>query len=83
MLVTVGSYEAKTHLPELLDRVARGDIVTITKRGVPVAQIVPPARPPKPDPMEVVNDLIAYSKSQKRSLRGETIRDLVDAGRRY
>jgi hypothetical protein len=31
----VGAYEAKTHLPSLLDRVAKGEQITITRHGVP------------------------------------------------
>ena len=38
---TVGAYEAKTHLSELLNRVARGEHLTITKHGKPVARLVP------------------------------------------
>ncbi len=38
---TIGAYEAKTHLPRLLDRVAHGEHLTITKHGKPVAQLVP------------------------------------------
>lgn len=38
---TVGAYEAKTHLARLLDRVARGESLTITRRGRPVARLVP------------------------------------------
>lgn len=38
---TVGAYEAKTHLSRLLDRVAGGEILTITRRGHPVARLVP------------------------------------------
>ena len=34
----VGAYEAKTHLPSLLERVQHGERVTITKHGVPVAE---------------------------------------------
>lgn len=37
----IGSYEAKTHLPRLLDRVARGESLTITRHGKPVAHLVP------------------------------------------
>ena len=37
----VGAYEAKTHLPRLLDRVSRGESLTITRRGRPVARLVP------------------------------------------
>ena len=41
---TVGAYEAKTHLPKLLERVARGERITITKHGLPVAELVRRAR---------------------------------------
>jgi prevent-host-death family protein len=39
----VGSYEAKTHLPRLLSRVEKGETITITKHGRPIAKIVPAA----------------------------------------
>lgn len=38
---SIGAYEAKTHLPELLERVNRGESLTITRRGRPVARLVP------------------------------------------
>ena len=38
---TIGAYEAKTHLPRLLERVARGETLTITRHGRPVARLVP------------------------------------------
>ena len=38
---TIGAFEAKTHLPQLLERVARGESLTITKYGKPVARLVP------------------------------------------
>lgn len=38
---SIGAYEAKTHLPRLLDRVARGDSMIITRHGKPVARLVP------------------------------------------
>ncbi|MEQ1438679.1 type II toxin-antitoxin system prevent-host-death family antitoxin [Fontimonas sp. SYSU GA230001] len=37
----VGAYEAKTHLPKLLARVARGERITITKHGKAVAELRP------------------------------------------
>ena len=37
----VGAYAAKTHLPQLLDRVARGESLIITRHGRPVANLVP------------------------------------------
>lgn len=38
---TVGAYEAKTHLAQLLEEAARGVTITITRRGRPVARLVP------------------------------------------
>ncbi|HEV2602882.1 MAG TPA: type II toxin-antitoxin system prevent-host-death family antitoxin [Microvirga sp.] len=40
-MTTVGAFEAKTHLSALLDRVERGEEVTITRHGRPVARLVP------------------------------------------
>ncbi len=39
-MITVGTFEAKTHLSTLLDRVATGEEVIITKHGKPVARLV-------------------------------------------
>jgi prevent-host-death family protein len=41
LMETIGAYEAKTHLPKLLERVAEGERITITKHGVPVAVLEP------------------------------------------
>lgn len=40
-MTTVGAFEAKTKLSELLDRVARGEEILITRRGKPAARLVP------------------------------------------
>ena len=40
-MIKVDSYEARTRLPALLERVARGERIVITKRGRPVAQLIP------------------------------------------
>ncbi|MEL4357202.1 MULTISPECIES: type II toxin-antitoxin system Phd/YefM family antitoxin [unclassified Luteococcus] len=48
----IGSYEAKTHLPRLLDEVEAGASYTITKHGRPVAKLVP-IKGGKRDPEEV------------------------------
>ena len=39
-MITVGAFEAKTHLSALLDRVAAGEEVLITKHGKAVARLV-------------------------------------------
>ena len=78
---TVGSFEAKTHLPALLDRVAKGARITITKHGVPVAMLVPTGMPERRDRGSVIRELEEFGKS--RSLKGITIRELIGEGRRF
>ena len=80
-MVTVGSYEAKTHLPRLLDRVAKGERFTITKHGVPVAVLLPAGTAGERDPADVIAEIKRLRKG--RSLRGITIRQLREEGRRY
>lgn len=80
---TVGSYEAKTHLPRLLDEVANGETITITKHGKPVAQLVPPAGKPRRDVDAVIDDIREFRERERITLDGISIRELIDEGRRY
>ncbi len=80
---TIGAYEAKTHLPRLLDEVAKGETITITKHGVPVAMLVPPPAARQPDVKAVIDGLRKYRREQNITLgEGLTIRDLIEEGRR-
>jgi len=80
---SVGSFEAKTHLPQLLERVAKGEEFTITKHGKPVARLVSAvAIKPRPDVKQVINDLKAFSKGNTLG-EGLTIRELIEEGRRF
>ena len=77
---SVGSFQAKTHLAELLDRVAKGETIEITRRGIPVAKLVP-ARAADPDSLKRIAHEIRELRKGNR-LRGLRIRDLIDEGRR-
>ena len=80
---SVGSFEAKTHLPQLLERVAQGEEFLITKHGKPVARLVPAVTDrPKPDVRQVIAELKAFSKGNTLG-EGVTIRDLIEDGRRF
>lgn len=81
MTGTVGAYEAKTHLAELLDRVERGERVTITRHGRPVAVLVPPPGLPGRTAEEVVAALLDLRRGRHLG-EGLGVRDLVDEGRR-
>jgi prevent-host-death family protein len=79
---TVGSFEAKTHLPRLLERVARGEEFTITKHGKPVARLVPmQAARPKPDVRAAVEAMKRFRKG--RTLKGLGVREMIEEGRRF
>jgi len=43
-LKTIGAFDAKTRLSELLDQVDKGTVYLITKHGRPVAELRPPHR---------------------------------------
>ncbi len=76
---SIGAYEAKTHLPRLLDQVERGDSVTITKHGRPVARLVPVStRSSTPD--AVIAALRIARVGVRR--RSDSVREMVEEGRR-
>ena len=77
----VGSYEAKTRLPALLERAARGQRVTITRHGVPIAMLVPVEPAHSRDLQETIRQLREFRRG--RTLNGLTIRQLMEEGRRY
>ena len=77
---SVGVYEAKTQLPRLLNRVSRGERITITRHGVPVAVIVPPEARTKRPVKDIVAELQAFGRGRK--LRGLSLRSLIASGRR-
>lgn len=76
---TVGAREARTHFSRLLERVAKGERITITKRGRPVA-VLQPLETASEVP---VRDIIARLRQIRRSNRldGLTIRELIEEGR--
>lgn len=51
--------DAKAHLSELVDRVAAGDEIDITRRGKPVARLTAVARPRKPVDAAMLRGLTA------------------------
>jgi len=85
MSSSIGSYEAKTHLPQLLERVAKGERITIMKRGVPMAVLVPPesVKPVTP-PKDAVQAMKRFREENAPTLGpGLTIREMIEEGRRF
>ncbi len=79
--MTVGAYEAKTHLSDLLDRVSKGERVVITKHGVPVAVLQPPDPAPRKDVRQVIEEIVAFSKEPRHRATSGEIREWIEEGR--
>jgi prevent-host-death family protein len=77
---TIGMFDAKTHFSQLIERVLKGERITITRHGVPVAVISPPVAREQLDVKRAVEELKAFRKG--RTLGGIKIRDLINEGRR-
>lgn len=78
---TVGAYEAKTHLSELLEKVERGQEIVITKHGVAVARLVPVRKKASEEERLAAIERI-QNLSAGLSLGALKIGDLIAEGRR-
>jgi prevent-host-death family protein len=78
---SAGLSDAKTHLSALVERVGQGEEITITKRGVAVAVLVAPGNRRKKNPKKVAERIRTLRHGAR--LKGVTIRQLIEEGRRY
>ena len=75
-MITVGAFKAKTHLSSLLDRVAEGEEVVITKHGKPVARLVGAAQFDRERVNEAFEKLkLLRKRTTLGALRWEMLRD--------
>ncbi len=79
---SVGTYEAKTHLPRLLSQVEKGASITITRRGKPIAELVPADAAEKKDVKQVIEEMLNY-RDQHGPVLGDdlTVRKMIEEGR--
>ncbi len=77
---SIGATNARTHFYRLLDKVAGGEPVAITKRGRPVARLIP-IEPATSDPDQVLEWMRTFRAGN--TLGGLSIRELIDEGRKY
>ncbi len=81
-MTTIGAYEAKTHLPRLLDRVGLGESLTITRHGRPIARLTPIEK----DDRERAAEAARRIEERRRRLGQATLAELIDSiheGHRY
>lgn len=77
---SVGAYEAKTHLSQLLDCVAKGERIVIEKHGVPVATLQPAVCCKRESICDVITALRDLRTGKR--LDGISIREMIEEGRR-
>lgn len=81
----IGSYEAKTHLPQLLRQVQAGEVFEISIRGQAVARLVPvpPVLAPEEKRQSAVSRMRAFMQAQRAAGAGAGIdlREMLDDGR--
>jgi len=80
MHIEIGSYEAKTKLPELLRGIQSGKRYTITLRGEAIADLVPAQSGKCVDADAVVDDMRAFMRS-RQSVEGVDLKALIEEGR--
>lgn len=77
----VGAFEAKTHLPRLLKRVQQGERFVITRHSQPVAELIPYRQQNSDRVRAAIDGLKKFQ--QTHSLKGLTVRQLIEEGRRF
>jgi prevent-host-death family protein len=79
---TVGAFEAKTHLSDLLDRVSKGETITITRHGVPAAMLVPVGQTGK---TLTHKEIVEGMRALRRRIKPDkmSVREMVEEGRRF
>lgn len=90
-MAEIGAYEAKTHLPKLLERVEKGERFVITRHGRPVAELVPVSERDAKQVRSALTGMRNMRKAfAKRGIKlksalgkNETLRDLTHRGHRY
>jgi prevent-host-death family protein len=83
--VDIGAYEAKTRWSELLRRVARGERITVTRHGVPVAVMQPPEAAPAGDVRGAVAEVRRFReafRSARAPVKVAELREWIEEGRR-
>jgi prevent-host-death family protein len=78
----VGAFDAKTHLSALLDRVAKGETITITRHGVPTA-ILTPVR--ESDRKLTHEEIVEGMRALRKRVRPDamSVREMINEGRRF
>ena len=79
-MTTIGTADARTCFSALLRRASKGETFQITRRGVPIAKLVPAGDADRKEPRLLVRDIRVIRKGI--TLGDISIRELINQGRR-
>lgn len=83
-MAEIGAFEAKTHFSKLLERAEKGEEITITRRGKPVAKIVPAAATHDvAKALASIKRVRERAKARKLQITPEEIKEYINEGREY
>ena len=78
---TIGAFEAKTHFSQIIVKVENGQDFIITKRGKPVAKIIPFEQKKEITWEEALEDLRKFRKLYRGKPGSFNIREAIEEGR--
>ena len=83
-MATVGAFEAKTHLSQLLDRVERGEEIVITRHGKAVAVLkAADASRDEAAANEQVRRIQELRRKWNAKMKGISVKELTHGGHKY
>ena len=86
-MTTISAFKAKTHFGELLDHVAQGQEVVITRYDKPVARMVPQGQRDNREVLAAVDGLVTLQRriakraGKRAALTDVQVRAAIEAGR--
>ncbi len=78
--MTVGIFEAKQKLSELVERAAQGEEIVITCRGKKRARLIGATAQSKRSLQEIFD---SFARVRMKLPKGTTVKDLIEEGRRF
>lgn len=81
-MTTVGIFEAKNRLSDLVERAARGEEIVITRRGEQVARLLPPEATNAQGLARSLVQRIRRNRQGHALGKGASIRQMIEEGRR-
>jgi len=82
MAQQIGAFEAKTHFSKILDKAEQGEDFIVTKRGKPVAKIIPFRQEPELTRKEAMDQLAQMRKLYRGKPGSFNVREAIEDGRK-